>query len=378
MADEPILKRVREHDRVTKIRLDLPEAEDVSRLWLFHFDMRLRSATVTMGGIGGVGTNEEYRKRGFAARLMDDSVAYMAEHDLDIGMLFGIQDFYERWGYTTAMASYELRLDPAKLPTPAARVEAVDYEPDVHRDAVLAMYGIGNTTRSCSAVRGSHYWTAFEKGTDWDEDADGKMLLGEDGSSIAYLNMVGDPARTRVAEAGFATPPAMAAAAAYLERRARDAGHDLITLCCPPDDPFAMYLRRYGCEHRARTSHSGGGMLRIIRLAPLLEKLADYLSGRLAAGALRGWEGAVTLRTDIGDVTVTARDGVASVVDGGAPGADLVAEIPGDRLLQLLVGYRDAATVALDEDVEMSPETTRALDGFFPPDIPYMWWSDRF
>ncbi len=373
MTEEPILGRTRDDDRVTKIALSL-DGEDVSRLWLFHFDMRLRSATVTMGGIGGVGTNDEYQSRGFAARVMADSVDYMAEHDQDIGMLFGISDFYERWGYITAMASYELRVDTAHLPAERP-VVAVDYDAGTHRDAVSAMYAAGNASRSCAAVRGAHYWTDFEKGSDWDEDADGKVLLGEAGSPIAYLNMVGDPERTRVAEVGLTAPSALPSITSYLARRATDAGHDRITACCPPDDPLAMYLRHYGCEHRQWTSSSGGGMMRLIRLTPLFHKLTDYLTGRVA---MLGREGAIALRTDIGAVTLRVRDGAVSVVDGSVPEAELIAEMPQDRLLQLLVGYRDARTIALDDDVSMSDDAARALDAMFPLDAPYMWWSDRF
>ncbi len=376
MTEEPILVRTPDDDRVTMISLNL-DGEDVSRLWLFHFDMRLRTATVTMGGIGGVGTNDDYRKRGLASRVMSDSVDYMAEHDQDIGMLFGIRDFYERWGYVTAMASHELRVNTAHLPADTP-VEVVDYDPAIHRDAVLATYAAGNTSRSCAAVRGAHYWTDFEKGTDWDENADGKVLLGEDGVAIAYLNMVGDPERTRVAESGFTSPSALPAVTSYLARRASDAGHDRVTACCPPDDPLAIYLRHYGCEHRQWTSNSGGGMMRIIRLVPLFEKLTEYLTGRAATAGLRGWAGAIALRTDIGDVTLRVHDGAVAAAEGSESDADLIVEIPQDRLLQLLVGYRDATTIALDEGVVMSDDAARVLDAMFPPDTPYMWWSDRF
>jgi predicted acetyltransferase len=237
------------------------------------------------------------------------------------------------------------------------------------------MYAAGNASRSCAAVRGAHYWTDFEKGSDWDEDADGKVLLGEAGSPIAYLNMVGDPERTRVAEVGLTAPSALPSITSYLARRATDAGHDRITACCPPDDPLAMYLRHYGCEHRQWTSSSGGGMMRLIRLTPLFHKLTDYLTGRVA---MLGREGAIALRTDIGAVTLRVRDGAVSVVDGSVPEAELIAEMPQDRLLQLLVGYRDARTIALDDDVSMSDDAARALDAMFPLDAPYMWWSDRF
>jgi predicted acetyltransferase len=376
MADEPALERVRESDRLTKIRLNLPDAEDISRLWLFHYDMRLRSATVTMGGIGGVGTNEEHRKRGYAARLMSDSVAYMAEHDLDIGMLFGIQNFYERWGYITAMATHEMSVDAANLPTNGAVAEVVEYRAESHRDAVLSMYASANTARTCAVVRGPHYWTEFEKGTDWSDPADGKVFVGPDGAPAAYVNMAGDPERTCVSESAFADPAFAPVVASYLARRAANASHDKVTLLSPPDAPLAMYLLRFGCVHRQSTARSGGGMLRIIDLPSLIGKLTGYIGDRATTGRLRGWEGSIALRTDIGSVTLRVRDGVATSEEGST--GDLVAEMPQDRLLQLLVGYCDADTIALDDDVTMSDAAVEVLAAMFPPDTPYMWWSDRF
>ncbi len=376
MADEPALERVRESDRLTKIRLNLPDQEDVSRLWLFHYDMRLRSATVTMGGIGGVGTNDEYRKRGYAARLMVDSVDYMAEHGLDVGMLFGIGNFYERWGYITAMATHRISVATDHLPNGAPAAQIVDYQAESHRNAVLSMYAAGNEARPCSIVRQPHYWTEFEKGTDWGEPAGGKVFLGQDGAPVAYVNMAGDPKRTCVSESGFADLGGVPIVTAYLAQRASEAGHDHVTLLSPPDHPLAMYLRRFGCEHRQSTAPSGGGMARIIDLPSLMRKLAGYVSERVANGALDGWEGSVSLSTDIGSVTLRVQAGTATVEEGAA--GDLGVEMPQDRLLQLLVGYRDADTIALDDDVDMTAEAAAVLGGMFPPDTPYMWWSDRF
>ncbi len=188
--------------------------------------------------------------------------------------------------------------------------------------------------------------------------------------------MAGDPERTRVAEAGLADPSAAPLVASYLARRASEAKHKDIALVGPPDHPLPRYLRRFGFQETASTDRSGGGMARIIDLGSPMRKLTDYVGQRAASGALSGWEGSVGLSTDVGDVTLRVSDGRAAAEDGAT--GDLRAAMPQDRLLQLLFGYRDAHTVALDSDVHMSKEAATVLDSMFPHDTPYMWWSDRF
>ena len=53
--------------------------EEASRLWVVVKPIRIGSATVTIGGIAGVGTPEKHRKKGYASRVMDASTELMVE-----------------------------------------------------------------------------------------------------------------------------------------------------------------------------------------------------------------------------------------------------------------------------------------------------------
>ena len=75
----------------------------VSSLWLGEYQMRYGISVLRMGGIGGVATDEAYRNRGFAQRIMDESTAWMQDQDFDVAMLFGIRDFYHKFGYATVL-----------------------------------------------------------------------------------------------------------------------------------------------------------------------------------------------------------------------------------------------------------------------------------
>ena len=75
------IERLVENDRVWKISLSIEGEADVSRLWIFAYEMRFGSALLRMGGIGGVGTNDKHRNQGFARHVMEDSTALMAEQE---------------------------------------------------------------------------------------------------------------------------------------------------------------------------------------------------------------------------------------------------------------------------------------------------------
>ena len=91
-------------NHVWKISLSIEDEDDVSRLWIFEHDMRCGSALLKMGGIGGVGTNEKHRMKGYSRHVMEDSTALMTEHGFDVAMLFGIANFYPKFGYATALS----------------------------------------------------------------------------------------------------------------------------------------------------------------------------------------------------------------------------------------------------------------------------------
>ncbi len=84
----------------------------VSWLSIEPFTLRIGAATVRMDGIAGVGTEEEFRRRGYARRLLEATVAWMRQGDAALSMLYGIRDFYPKFGYATAGPDHRVVIQP--------------------------------------------------------------------------------------------------------------------------------------------------------------------------------------------------------------------------------------------------------------------------
>ncbi|MFH1567284.1 MAG: GNAT family N-acetyltransferase, partial [Gemmatimonadota bacterium] len=67
------------------------EGVSVSRAWVVDRQMRIGAAVLRVGGIGGVGTEEEYRRRGLARQVLERCVELMTREGYDASFLFGIQ-----------------------------------------------------------------------------------------------------------------------------------------------------------------------------------------------------------------------------------------------------------------------------------------------
>ena len=136
----------------------------------------------------------------------------------------------------------------------------------------------------------------------------------------------------------------------------------------PPDDPLALYLRRWGCVTEILFNRRAGGMARIIDQDGLLARLRSAFEARLdqctqappAAGAL-AW------RTDLG-LTRTAL----------GSGPELEVAMPQACLTQLLFGYRAIDDLLAEPKVRVDPAALPLLRVICPAGYPYMWPGDRF
>jgi predicted acetyltransferase len=352
--------------------------EPVSRLWVHDLNVRFGEAIVRMGGIGGVWTEEAYRKRGFARRLLEAANDYMRDEGFDIASLFGISDFYERWGYVPAGPEYSLKVRVDSIKGAELKHRVVDFC-EQHRLDVLRIYEHNNLHRICSVVRSPESWTGFVRGTDWFVEADVKVFVNERGEVVGYVSLDKVTERTAVAEVGFATPEVFESMVAFLVQRASEHGHDEITLLLPPDHEFAIYLRRYGCVAIQEFHRSGGFMARIINLGSLMAKLSVELSRRVAKESrFSGCEKDFAIVTDIGEVLVRVKSGRVEVEPVTSASIAERLELPQGKLTQLLMGYQTIDTLIAAQDVHCSPDLIPLLRVLFPPAYPYIWWSDRF
>ena len=88
----------RSHQRVMRI-----DGEEVCHLWVIDHTMRIGGAHVRMAGIGDVYTNRAHRMKGYMRQLYVDTVSYMTDQGYEVSMLFGIPNFYTKFGYASSI-----------------------------------------------------------------------------------------------------------------------------------------------------------------------------------------------------------------------------------------------------------------------------------
>lgn len=368
----------------------LVAGEVVSRVQTRHCEMRVGQAVVRMRGISGVDTERAHRRKGYARRLMEEWVTWMGRECYEMSALFGIQDFYHRFGYATWFGDHELRIRTrdAERAQGSLRVEQAGA---ADSSDLVALYNEANRLRTCSLVRPDD-WPRFKDGfgdPDDDEDegayaGEGCVLVarGEAGRIAGYAALSQDTNVTAVAELASAPESVhaevfesllAALAAAAVERRSGD-----IKFFLPPDHAFCVYARRYGSEVRSRYPRNADAMGRIICLRSLFEKLQPEFGRRVrecSTDLPDSWS--VTFATDIGSVALRWDRGEVSVADPEDAGGSRV-DLPQAALAQLVVGYRDVDDVRSESTVTIPPAALPLLRALFPLGAPYMWRADRF
>src|SRR4026209_476441 len=78
------------------------DGQRISRVVIIPMLMRIGAAVLRMDGVGGVETEEGFRNRGYSRRVMETVVEQIKAGDASLATLFGIQDFYQKFGFATA------------------------------------------------------------------------------------------------------------------------------------------------------------------------------------------------------------------------------------------------------------------------------------
>ncbi|MDA0711459.1 MAG: GNAT family N-acetyltransferase [bacterium] len=349
----------------------------VSGMAIVKKQMQIGSAVVRQGGVAGVWTDEAHRKKGYASRVMWEGVSWMEKQNYDMSILFGISDFYHRYGYAPAFAEQSMTVSSARLQTLGApygsrKLKTADLP------ALKRVYRQYNAGRSGMDAR-REIWTPT-----WRMPRMGEGTTRRNGQ----VTVISDPAnrmkgfvvwdaqmgRLVVSEVCGVDRSALETIGSVIGRRAKREGADDVRFCLPQDDPFLDFCRSFGYSSSANYPYNSGSMGRIVCLASLMKKMEDVFSDRIRMSPV-SWSGDLVIKTDIG--TVGLQVGVNGVCVTPEPGRPQI-QISQMALTQLVMGYRAVADLAHDSEVSIPRRLWPILDALFPKGNPYMWWTDRF
>ena len=355
---------------------------NVAHLYVIDYQMRIGDAAIRMAGIGDVYTEWKHRMKGYMRFLYEDTLTYMTEEGYDVSMLFGIPNFYTKFGYATCLPKCALKIktrdaEGAVLAMDAGQSRSI--EPG-DMPAVLELYATENMRRTGTLIRTPEQFTEFDKGTDWGVRAETALWKDAGGRVLGYLVWDRRLTEVRVAELEAWDTRLFPTMLHSLAEQAVEKRCEQITFDLPPDHAFAEFAQQFGMTSEIVYPRYSDGMLRILNQPPLFEKVVPVLSDRLAAESNFVPIESLALETDLG--TTALRFSGTTVSLGTEKDSRVRLALSQDKLIQLMMGYRvardvlDAPGVALEgasrEDV------LPTLDVLFPRGVPFMWTPDHF
>ena len=387
--------------------LSLEDEEWVSSLGLIEYQMRFGSAYLKMGGIRAVGTREAHRNKGYSRRVMEASIAFMTENGFDVSMLFGISNFYHKFGYATVIPEIwiDFRREEAQTAVSTYQIRRFEVEDG---PKILRLYAANNAQRTGTQVREETRWKKYNVeryhpyGSDFgifvdpygeesltfgrygtsDSNWDRKgveffVLLDETDEVIGYFACDATEENCILCDIGFQNETIFETIVRFLVDRAERIGASQLLCHIPIDHPFAIFCRRYDCRTHIRNWKNSGGMMRIINQASTLKKITGVLEKHLQRDAdLSQWCGKIFISTDLGQDCLEIDQGSITHTNGQANAFHL--EMPQDKLIQLMMGRRSIGDLAIEPDVSVSAEIISVLETLFPLGYPHVWWLDRF
>jgi predicted acetyltransferase len=374
--DEPTLHETR-HPRGRRFELRL-KGKMISRTSVVDVRMRLGTATLKVGGIGGVWTDEKHRGRGHMRRLMNHALEWMAARSYDLSALYGIPDFYWRFGYAPCMLHEMVFTVPADAQVEHDKSLKVRQLRKGEEKDILRLYRAATKRQDGAVVRPGD-WRYFRHGTRWHKKPLACVATDSRGRIAGYAAYEFKDDAVVPSEAIARTPDACRALLAKLLAKARRRKLESVKLHISPDCLMAGVCRAVGCEVYTRFRTHGGGMGRVIRQRQMLGKLELELTRRLERSRFARFNGAIEIKTDLGTDVLLIRRGTVKLAGGSSRRENTIRlRLSQQALTQLVLGWRRADELLPAEGNKLSKRKTEILNALFPARWTYTWWPDRW
>ena len=348
----------------------------VGHVGIWRYRMRVGRARLVTGGVGAVLTHPDYRRRGVGARLMRAVVRTMRAGGYQFSMLFGIRDFYHRFGFVPAWAETTVTARVEDLPSEKLRfsLRRVPLKELLSgTGAVMRLHRRDDARRTGTALRPLYrrpggYRLAYRCHALSDDAGRvrGYVLTRRDGRSLRVAEVGGLGRGCGVRQ--------LLAAIRTIARR--DRCDRILTEHLAYGHPLCVALRGGSCTVELRHIRSGGPMARVISLRGCLEAMTGELSDRLAASALRGFSGTVLVQA-VGE-KVALRLGRGRVRLADPPRAVQARISAGPEIARLVLGAEPPAVLAQQGAVRFSGAAAELAEVLFPQQWPMAYGLDHF
>jgi predicted N-acetyltransferase YhbS len=331
-------------------RVAIFDGKVVSYAMVKPYVLRYGRVKLRVAGVGAVCTHPDYRQRGYASAVLQDTLAYMAEQGVHLALLDGVRGYYDRFGFSPVWPYYFFEV-------PAAEAAALEpplslREPSAQDVPQMARLYQKHWEGRVAFVRSPESWMWRVLYDDWGyvrvvEDAEGQIggyIAGPDptDSEIEVVADTPDAAMTMLAECG---------------RLCLDAGLDAVRWFMPPDDAVVAFARPLlPVTVSARYLPDGDWMARLIDTHGLLETLLPELIAQ------------ANLADPHFDPDTLHFGFMPDQVRLGLRGRDTATcHLDHRDFIQIMFGSLRPSALALRPHTRLHPDGVRLLEMLFPP-----------
>lgn len=351
-------------------RLAFRQGQIAGALRITTDTIRIGEARLKMGGLGWIAVAGEFRGQGIASAMIEDALAYMRRHNYHVSMLFGIVDFYHRFGFTTMLSDYVTAVDVLE----AEHAEHTPYKVRLGKPgdipAIQKLHNAGEAEVACSIVRSTAHLT-----NQWERWKAVRVITDTRGKVQGYFLPRDVPEGLLVEEIGLATRDACGALMHACAHLALDRHAPKIRFTAPPSHLFLKYLLQYESKYEMQVKRNRGGMMAVVNLEETLESMIPEWESGLQQTALARENAEVTLLVDRKPFRVRAHRGALDVTPVSG---DNKFSISAAEFVQLLSGYRYLDEVIHGQRRILTATGRALLHILFPKRLPFVWPLDHF
>jgi hypothetical protein len=340
-------------------RVGFVDGRMVTHFGIWDYQMRIGGVGVRCGGVGLVATHGDFRKRGLMDATAKASMHAMGELGYDMSVLFGIDNYYDRFGFTRAWGGCICTVEAADVPQGTVKGPLVRFtyanRPDI--DDLCNRCNAGLTGTAIRPTYRRHYLKEFT-GYAWPRGggAEGYVIVKRDGATLEVIDHAGEPSAVLTALGRLAAKMSCSQLRfIHLHRRSG--------LC--------KLIRMGNCHFQTKLRKCGGAMVTVVNLATTISKLAGEFSKRLGASHLAHWRGQLLIQGREQRIVLNIDRGRVSIppAAGATRGQCKNAIRGGDEIAQLLIGadepeaiFEASGTKVSGEGVELAKIILRAQD----------------
>ncbi len=340
--------------------------ERLSMLEVIDAQVRLCGAALRCAGIANVFTPPGLRGRGYARRLMQEALERLRDQGYLVAGLFGIQDFYDKYGFATVAPDFIISVPTHLLACQAGGLAVRPARP-ADLPHIAGIYNRVNHNVDYSLVRDPAAWAGPRRGSQGPRRALVMVAVGADDKPLGYLLYDDETEGFAVSDAGYLEIEAVSGLLRAAARIAASRGAPTMDFKLHPEVGLGAYLRRMFVIIESSRPDNHESMLRLLDQDRVLQAVTPVLARRA-----RGWDGA-----PVGRLRLTTELGSTRARLGDHP-AEIAVHMPHPRLAQLLFGYWSAGEIAETERLTLPSEHVRFLELLFPRHDGYCYWPDRY